>query len=1282
MFKVECPGCKAPYQVDERRVPSSGLKMRCPKCGTSFQVEAPDDGRRTGPSPVLGDGASQPTAGGRAQGVPARQNPAAKTIVGVAPSALGLPSPAGAKQPPPVPQRPAPVERPQPAPPARAAAPAPDPYSGADLPAVGRPKGPPPVPTRPKPALPTAAPAAPPVAPAPRPPDIADLPAPVTRGAASIEVDLPALPSAEPRVVAPAPDADLPAVRAPGREPPRAAPPAPAARDWDLPAVGGAGLPARPAPAASSGFELDLPDLAADLPVARGPSELPLRGDAGSRGAEPSLADLPALSGAGLPMPAAGLPMPAAGLPMPAAGLPMAAAGAGLGFGELDLEPSGPRVPSAAPSGFGEIDLPPAPSRPPAASARAPELDALEADPFGEAALPPPVSRAPKVASQPPGADPVIRSAGGGTNYGEVNLDGESAGATVPLEEPPVRSSGRRAAEDMEFGAVPQERVDLAPAAMHTKLASLEPKRRSKAPLRILGGLLVVAVAGGSLAFVPSVGPYGAYWIGDRLNAAEHRRLLDASIAAARRDMGRDSFPEARRGFDAFEAAHKSAKRVRSFNTYLAFLGYLRELRFGSEPAVHARAQVLLSELADEPEVAYLDLARAARSVVEDPPDRAKSTVQSLVAAHPRDIDALVLAAELELRRRDAAAALAAWKNVESLEKSARAAFGLGRAAYVGGDAKTAEASARDALARNPAHVGAKILLARLASSSREREAESIKALEGITSDPTQASADEIVLAETLLGDIHLARSRISLAEAAYGRALKQSPRASRALAGIGEALFRSGRYSEALAKFEAGAQADPDDPVLQVGNAKSKLMLERIEEATKALAALVQARPNDAVPALWYGRALEAGGARDRAAAVYRNAIAKTPAGSELVDVTIALAVLLSQEGQGDEAQKVLAAAQERLPESPALRRAIGEVALGQGRHADAIKEFRRALELDKDDLATRFRLGVALRRNQNYDEATKVFDEVGAVDKDYPGLALERGLLFEATGRSEEALKAYEGALAKAPGDADLMLRVGCGNVAAGRLGPAEELLRKVLSLRQNSAEANHCLGRALLEAGKFADAQRLLDRALELDPHRAEYHLYVGWVAIETGNMSRAEHELAEALKIDGTLADAYWQRGVLRKQQGAIRDAVIDLTRALELNPARHDVHAALADAFYDLGREREALGEWQKAVAGKPDNAQWRFRYGKLLVVNGLNEPGRAELGKAIEWAEKQESPPRWLWEAHHLSARAIGGRPEAAPHWEQFLRLGPRDSPYRGEAKQALARLGKPWSGD
>jgi predicted Zn finger-like uncharacterized protein len=38
MIKVECVSCKSPYDVDERRIPEKGMRMRCPKCNTSFMV--------------------------------------------------------------------------------------------------------------------------------------------------------------------------------------------------------------------------------------------------------------------------------------------------------------------------------------------------------------------------------------------------------------------------------------------------------------------------------------------------------------------------------------------------------------------------------------------------------------------------------------------------------------------------------------------------------------------------------------------------------------------------------------------------------------------------------------------------------------------------------------------------------------------------------------------------------------------------------------------------------------------------------------------------------------------------------------------------------------------------------------------------------------------------------------------------------------------------------------------------------------------------------------------
>ena len=36
MIKVACLSCAAPYDLDERRLPATGLKMRCPKCGSQL----------------------------------------------------------------------------------------------------------------------------------------------------------------------------------------------------------------------------------------------------------------------------------------------------------------------------------------------------------------------------------------------------------------------------------------------------------------------------------------------------------------------------------------------------------------------------------------------------------------------------------------------------------------------------------------------------------------------------------------------------------------------------------------------------------------------------------------------------------------------------------------------------------------------------------------------------------------------------------------------------------------------------------------------------------------------------------------------------------------------------------------------------------------------------------------------------------------------------------------------------------------------------------------------
>src|SRR5258706_3781071 len=88
MLKVECESCKAPYQIDERRVPPTGLKMRCPKCGHSFVVKSPT--AAGAPEPPKPGPVARPT---KPEGMRAQ----AKTMLGVAP-APPAPPPASPEQ--------------------------------------------------------------------------------------------------------------------------------------------------------------------------------------------------------------------------------------------------------------------------------------------------------------------------------------------------------------------------------------------------------------------------------------------------------------------------------------------------------------------------------------------------------------------------------------------------------------------------------------------------------------------------------------------------------------------------------------------------------------------------------------------------------------------------------------------------------------------------------------------------------------------------------------------------------------------------------------------------------------------------------------------------------------------------------------------------------------------------------------------------------------------------------------------------------------------------------
>ncbi|WP_437307765.1 tetratricopeptide repeat protein [Sorangium sp. So ce388] len=1058
--------------------------------------------------------------------------------------------------------------------------------------------------------------------------------------------------------------------------------------------------------------EADLPS-SGDLPIVAGdlPSSVPgvigMHSPFSDAGLPvPASAPLPSPVRAGLPAPTAtGLPTPAAaGYPAPAAagfpatapagfpaaapaGFPSRAAGAGLPtratgtglpagpgtivgaelFDEAPPDYDDSRV-GAAFQAPGPRPLPPTAPEPPSSGAMPP------ADFGDEIALGESVSQLPAGAA-PAVYDPSDRSA----NFTQTPVDDDDRGIELSEPHPSVGDEVDLTGAGTEIGD-----LSAGPEAQAEKPAPAQeaPPQKSKIKRYVVAALAVAAVGGGALALVPDVGAYGVNLISDRLNVFTHEAALADLRKRTQAALAEDTASAANGALNDAKATRTSAPRHRATMAYAGYVAFARSIRFGHRTVDDAFGTEMVTLASSHPSD-LLTLAVAAQDAATGQLPRARQATQALGAQLKDDIDVAVLAAEIELAARDAPKATAAWQRANDLQKSARTLFGLARAQLLAGDSASAEASARSAVEASPNHVGARTLIASLIWQTTGREQEALDLLGKVTGDgPVRAAASdpEIVEAYTLLGTVHLSRSRMSAAEQAFAAAVKLDPQAVRALIGNGEVLYRSGRYSEAQARFEAAARADAQNLAAHIGKAKTWLAQERMKEAKDLLKGLQKTHAADPQVAYWLGRTELALGNKKEAEQAYLDAVKSTENRPEVVDAYVALASLLSSLGRNEAAAAKLSEATAKFPDLPALHKAKAEVALQTGRYDEARQELELALAKE-DDLGSQFKLGVAYRRLRRFDDAARVFDKVTAADKDYPGLALERGLLFEETGQSERALEMYADALRKAPNDIDLKLRVGSTQVMAGHAVQAEPILRDVLKDKPNSAEANHFLGRALLIRGtNMAEALRFLERASELDPNRAEYHLYVGWGANETGQTARAEVALKRALELDAELGDAYWQRGVLLQKQGASRDALADLQIALEKRPSRYEAYATMALCYQDQGNWAAAEEAWRKAIAANDKVPEWHYRLGKIYASRGNRAGTASEMEQAVTLGEAPErSTPPWLFDAHFLLAealRATNDRERAVRHYQRFLETAPTDNAYRRDAEQALESLG------
>ena len=237
---------------------------------------------------------------------------------------------------------------------------------------------------------------------------------------------------------------------------------------------------------------------------------------------------------------------------------------------------------------------------------------------------------------------------------------------------------------------------------------------------------------------------------------------------------------------------------------------------------------------------------------------------------------------------------------------------------------------------------------------------------------------------------------------------------------------------------------------------------------------------------------------------------------------------------------------------------RNLGVAFYRTGMHDEALREFQRVLDLNKDDASARFQIGLVFMRQGKWQEAINVLHE--AVDRPGARAATFHNLAIalERLGRYPEALTALQD---------------------ASKRGGAQD------------PRIQTSIGIASLMTGDLQGADRALTAAKALWPKApsvAWYH-YAALSAALLGDVQRAEQLLHEGLSHHARGAACLHNNlAALLERRGAYDEALAAAEHGLTDDPSIAQLHKNVGDLYYRANRYDEALAAFERAVKADAD----------------------------------------------------------------------------------------------
>ena len=288
------------------------------------------------------------------------------------------------------------------------------------------------------------------------------------------------------------------------------------------------------------------------------------------------------------------------------------------------------------------------------------------------------------------------------------------------------------------------------------------------------------------------------------------------------------------------------------------------------------------------------------------------------------------------------------------------------------------------------------------------------------------------------------------------------------------------------------------------------------------------------------------------------------------------------------------------------------GDVYYNEGNLARAVREYRKGLELDPENINLLNSLGVTLAQMNQYRRAIPLFEQVLAINSNDFMALFNLGFALLTRHETETALARFEEALKIDSRNFGLLLQLGKLYCRAGRYEEAVDVLQKGRNLVAGKQRdighgaVYHYLGEAWARLGQNREAIKNLQQAVSHNPRDAGSLSLLG----ELYDLEKEGDEISlslcqQAVRLDGSRWQ-YWLRfGKVQLNQGDAAQACKSFEHGLRVNRKKSEI-------WYFLGRACEKMAD-KRAIK----------MYSKAIRLDNNNQEALGALARLQAKQEKK-----------------------------------------------------------